>query len=441
MKQVFTTLVLTYLKVFARLQLAKNRNAVVIGVTGSAGKSSAVEAIAKVVALKGQVKATRGTNSESGIPLDILGLSPRSYSPLDWCRLLLLAPVSLLTHWEHFDYYVVEMGIDSPAPPKNMGYLLTIIKPDIGVVLNAGLVHGTYFDHLVKDRDPRRRAHKIVAAIAREKMRLLTSLPPTAVAIYNADQPELKACAKEVVARTITFGRSRSAKLRHTSQVSSRGSRYTFTYQHQESKLRLSSFLEEGYASSFAAALAVGAALGIPLSNASTVLTDYAPPAGRLCTFAGVRGITLLDSSYNASPATMHSALRLLARVSAGRPTAAIVGDMRELGLATKGEHKALAEWLTKYSDQALLFGEATRDYTLPLLTARHYPARHFARMDDLIAYAKDKLPDRALVLIKGSQNTLFLERAVSALLANKRDASKLCRRGPRWDRLRARTP
>lgn len=438
MKKYCGLLLLYYFRFFAKLQLRKNRQAIVVGVTGSAGKSSAVDAIALVLSTKGRVKRTAGSNSESGISLHILGLKARTYSVLDWLRLAVLAPLMLLVNWERYDYYVVEMGIDSPNSPKNMSFLLSIVRPDIAVVLNAGLAHSVFFDHLVKDRDPKRRAKKIIGEIAKEKMKLLHGLSAIGVAIYNQDQKELVQHARGIQARRLTYGKSTGSKLRFNPSTSSRGLRLSFAYQHHEGVLSLPDHLEEGYAYTFAAALAVAAALSVPLESVIEKLKEYRAPAGRMRTFRGIRGMTILDSSYNASPASMHSALQLLAKVDPRRHKVAIIGDMRELGQETKEAHKQLADWLVKYTDETILFGRETGKHTLPVLESRRFPVHHFTKMADLNAYTTTKLNDNSLILIKGSQNTILLERAVEALLANKQDVQQLCRRGKYWDQIRA---
>ena len=95
-------LVLCYLRFFAKLQLKKNHQAKIVGITGSAGKTSCQLAVLAALGKnKGRlkIKISSKANSESGIPLDILGLKVKNYSPLDWLRLILLAPWQLVTNW------------------------------------------------------------------------------------------------------------------------------------------------------------------------------------------------------------------------------------------------------------------------------------------------------------------------------------------------------
>lgn len=441
LKSIITILILNYLRLLARIQLAKNPHINIIGITGSSGKTSTRVALGLILSDKGKVKECWG-NSESGIPLNILGLSPKNYTPQDWLRLLLLAPFMLLINWERYDYLIAEMGIDSPYPPKNMAYLLRIIRPDLAIILNAGLAHAGSFDHLVKDRDPERRLAKIRGEIAKEKMGLATAVDPSGVVILNSDQAELSRLADQISARVIKFGRRQGAGLKFSKpKLGMRGFSLELSYQGRTHTLTLPDLYDESYAYTFAAAVGAAVALGISLTTSLQRLTSYRSAPGRLRLFPGTRDSTVIDSSYNASPNTMHNSLKLLSKIGSAQHRLAIVGDMRELGKNSKYAHKSLADWLIKYSDEAILFGDQTLSHTLPVLKSQRFPVRHFKSMRDLTDYLQKHLTSSSFILVKGSQNQIFLERAVESLLANEIDAKFLCRRGGYWDKLRANTP
>lgn len=434
MKKLLYNLVVAYFRFFAAHQLRKNPHATIIGITGSAGKTSTRLALVHILQSRGLVKHSVHANSEIGIPLNILGLAPRSRSPLDWLRLVVLAPLRLLTYRESFDYYVVEMGIDSPKPPKNMTTLLRLIRPHVGIVLNAGLTHAMSFDHLVKDKNPKRRRLKLIKLVAQEKMQLVKSLTAKQIAIVNLDQPELVTQLKDVSSRLLTFGKSRRADLQILDN-------FRYRYQGTTYSLRLTDIFAPHYAYTFAAAIAAASSLGIPPSLSLPLLSHYRAPAGRLRLFPGVGGCTIIDSSYNASPTTMRESLELLKKLGGRGKKIAVIGDMRELGESTRLAHKDLADWLIQSCDEAILFGSATREFTYPVLKAKKFPVHHFTSMTSLIAYLRQAVTPKSHLLIKGSQNGLFMERAVAALLADKTDIPKLCRRGKYWDKLRNQAP
>jgi len=166
------------------LQKIKGQELTIIGITGSSGKTICQNLIETTLSPHFSLKSNSGANSESGIPLNILGLKPQNYSLLDWLRLILLSPIMLLLNWKTYQIYLVEMGIDGPDSPKNMDYLLTILKPDISIFLNVNLVHSSAFDSKVsKDITGKTRMDQILSIIASEKAKIINQLPSTSSAI------------------------------------------------------------------------------------------------------------------------------------------------------------------------------------------------------------------------------------------------------------------
>lgn len=180
-KKQLSLFILYYLRFFAKLKLNQTRP-IIIGVTGSAGKTSCVAAIEAILKTKFKVKTTGAANSESGIPLAILGLKMSDYSFFDWLKVIFLAPSSLVTRIS-YDILVCEMGIDELTWPKNMEYLLTIVQPKIGVFLNALPVHTLQM--------------KNIENIFAEKSKLIKSLPADGTAVINSDY-EIETKAKVI---------------------------------------------------------------------------------------------------------------------------------------------------------------------------------------------------------------------------------------------------
>lgn len=135
MKHFLGMFILHYLRFFARLRLNRFRQLnpalSIVGITGSTGKTSCL--LATEAALKPQYNllTNYGGNSESGIPLSILGLKIDNYSLINWIKVLLLAPFKYITTTQSPDIILLEMGIDSPISPKNMSYLLSIVLPTL----------------------------------------------------------------------------------------------------------------------------------------------------------------------------------------------------------------------------------------------------------------------------------------------------------------------
>ena len=376
MRKHLSTLVLLYLRFFARLQIRKlkflNPKLKIIGVTGSAGKTSTILAIETVLKPHLRLKAISGYNSESGIPLGILGLNIKEYTPINWAILLVLAVLALIANWQIYDILIIEMGIDSIKPPKNMDYLLPIVQPDIGILLNVSSVHLVNFPSL--------------KAIATEKAKLINNLPKTGYAIIN---PVLKPYIQT------------SAKVIEIKQ------------------LKTPKHLPVIYGQTLGAAAVVAKIFKIKPD-----FTNFLPPPGRCRLFKGINHSTIIDSSYNSSPVAAMEMLKFLKTFP--HPRVAVLGDMRELGNETENAHRQIYRLARKTADLVIGIGPNTQKFFNPPTFLYWWQAVNFP------------LPDRAAILVKGSQNTIYLEELVKAWLQDKSDQQFLCRQSPYWQKIKA---
>lgn len=395
MKKFFSLLLLNYFRLLARLQISKVRmlqkrrgkKLTIVGITGSAGKTSAINACEAALTHDFVVKTTAGSNSESGIPLNILGIKVSSYSPMDWLKYLLLAPIKLIANWRTYDIFLVEMGIDGPTEPKNMSYLLKIIKPDIGIFLNVSPVHLQYFNSLDD--------------IAREKAKLINSVQ---IAVINSADPLVKKYSKNPYQVALK-------------PVDLKIPGYT---------------LPPVYKTTFGAAFALAKILGLSADRTKqNLVNNFRLPPSRSGILKGINNSTLIDSSYNSSPLAAAEMLKLLENFPA--PRLAVLGDMRELGPATADEHRKVYQLALKSADTIISVGPETKKYFGD-------KAAKFDHWWQAAGYLNSypELVEGAAVLIKGSQNTIFLEELVKELLADKSDSSKLCRQSPYWLKTKA---
>src|SRR3989344_515695 len=190
MKKILSIPFLWYLRILVRLQLWKI-NPIIIGIGGASGKSSLAQILYQILSVKFKVKQSGGKNSETGIPLSVLDIKLESYSFLDWSKAALTAPLRLITNWKKYDYFVVEIGIDSPYPPKNMEYLLKIIQPKIGALTNIFLEHSLYFDPISKSDSWEERRKEILEETAKQEGLLLKSIRQDGLAVLNLDDPNI----------------------------------------------------------------------------------------------------------------------------------------------------------------------------------------------------------------------------------------------------------
>ena len=389
MKQHLSLIFLYYLRFFARLQLKKikllNPKLTIVGITGSAGKTSTLLATEASLKPEFKVKTNYGGNSESGIPLNILGFKNPDFSLLSWLKIAIFTPFKLLTNWQSYDIYLLEMGIDSSKSPKNMEYLLSIVKPDIGVFLNVTPVHLENFSSLDQ--------------IAQEKSKLVNIVD---TAIINKSDPLVKKYTKNKNIISI-----------------------------KPTKIDIPNFfLPDIYNISLGAALSIAKTLRLDSSIALNNLKNnfYLPPS-RSSIFKGINSSTLIDSSYNSSPLATTEMLSFLA--SNKSPKIAVLGDMRELGAASELSHQNLYKKAVESADIVISVGSETSRYF-------GSKAKKFMYWWQAADYLKNNLPENSTVLIKGSQNTIFLEELVKELIPTNKlkhylSNHLICRQSPYW--------
>lgn len=438
MKKILIFCLLYYLRFFARVKLFFWRP-VVIGITGTAGKTSTKNALYAVLKDDFRVKVSQKANSETGIPLDILDLHLKDYNFFSWLKVLLMLPLQLFFSDYSAKYYVVEMAIDGPDKPKNMEYLLTIIKPQIAIFLNVRCLHSYAFDYLITESNPQLRRKIMQEKIAMEKGKLITSLKATGMAILNFDDQNVIKFKNKTKASVLSFGFAEGSDILVT-KVSHKDKQTSFSFKYDQTAEMVTipqALLPDYYAYSFAACLAVALKLGLSLKKACHQLSkNYHLPRSRSSLLAGVNNSLILDSSYNASVDATLGLIKLIKKLKKSR-NLVLLGDHRELGALTEIEHIRLARALLSDIDQVYLVGPLMKQYVLPFLEKNQLKVTWYQNASLAADAIKKELKAHDILLVKGSQNTLFLEMAVAKLLSNKADLDKLCRQNEFWEKKR----
>lgn len=418
MKKILSLFFLNYLRILSKIQLTKirfllklqNKKLNIIGITGSAGKTSTLLATEAVLKEKFKTKINYGANSESGIPLNILGLEIKNFSFLNWFKIAILSPLKLITNWKIYEIYIVEMGIDSPNEPKNMSYLLKIIKPNVGIFLNANLTHSQNFDKTVSENiKGNQRIEKILENIGREKAKLINSLPSSGFAILNNNDLMIIKTTRTALAKIITI---KPAKIEIPKYI-----------------------LPKIYQISFGAAIAVANIFGIDQKTAiSNLQKNFKLPPGRSSLLKGIKNSKIIDSSYNSSPLATQELLQFLGEFP--HPRIAILGEMRELGQETQKSHEDLYKTAFKVADLIIGIGSKTKKYFSK--NEKTFTFQFWWQAADFLKKILDKKEfHKSTILVKGSQNTIFLEELVKKILKDKNDSKLLCRQSPYWLKLK----
>ncbi|MEE4174189.1 MAG: UDP-N-acetylmuramoyl-tripeptide--D-alanyl-D-alanine ligase [Xanthomonadales bacterium] len=345
----------------------------VAAMTGSNGKTTTKEMLASILGQAGTVLATSGNyNNELGVPLTLFRLAP-----------------------EH-DFAVLEMGAGKAG---DIRYLAGLAKPDVGVITNVSPAH--------------LKGMGSVEGIARTKGEIYASLPTDGFAIFNIEEPWLPLWQERTTARnSLTFGFRDGADVRAVHDDGEGSWRIHTPGGSFELKLALPG---KHNVSNALAATAMALALGIDLPAIQAGLADTRAVAGRLNRLVLGSGLTVIDDSYNANPASVRAALEVLA-ASDGETWAAL-GDMRELGDDSDGMHAELGV-LAKQLGVARLY--ATGEHSRHLVEAFGVGARHFGRRQDLVetllADLAEAGPAPRTCLVKGSRS-LGMEAVVDALV------------------------
>lgn len=455
MRKLFSWPVLWYLRFLARLSLSFHKPTV-IGIAGSVGKSSTRNALFAVLKDYAPTKYIAG-NSETGIPLGILGITPNDFSLRAWIKMLIQAPFGL-RYLAHTTYLIVEMGIDDPYPPKNMSYLLTIIKPQIAISLNISPTHTQQFEKTLKEKQAKHLSEEkkldyLLRRIAIEDVKIITQ-SQCKIGIYNLDDPYIKEQIDEylIMHRNTTllpFGKDVKNAISYAGYtVTLKGTQFSFLIQSETGPQKISLFLEgyvlpKEYQEVIAAAFLTAYQAGITIPQMKTSFErNFSLPKGRSSLFKGIKKSVLIDSSYNASPSAVSAFLELIGilKEQTDRPSALVFGDMRELGEEAKEVHEQIARKIPATIDYVYLVGPLTQKYVLPILkrSRKLREVRHFANAHQAGEYLKENLPIETLVLIKGSQNTIYLEETMKYLLLNKQDERQLCRQEAHWEKVKA---
>lgn len=414
-----------FLKLSAKIAVARN-NYKIIAITGSVGKTSTKKAVILVLERKFKVLSSEeGYNTEFGLPLILLQKKvPKS--KIKWLFLILVSPVLALKK-KDFDYCVLEMGADKPG---DIDYLINIAKPNIAIVTNVSESHLVDFANILE--------------IANEKEKILSKLRNGEIAILNIDNESTSKMKTPSGAKKLTFGKKSSDIQIIAQELKGTESLNKFHIKDSDIIIK-SNAIGEHVLYAFAPAILVGVSQGIEPEDIRKSLETFKPVKGRLNIIEGVNGSIIIDDSYNANPASMKNALDVLGRVDSrlqgnvvSRKIAAL-GSMNELGKYSQKAHEEIGRYLVGKCDILVTVGDEAKKHMAK--------AAHDAGMkkDNIFSYAtsaeagdflQGMIKKDDIVLAKGSQNKIRMEKAVIKIMANPADASKLlCRQGEEWEK------
>ncbi|GHJ44956.1 UDP-N-acetylmuramoyl-tripeptide--D-alanyl-D-alanine ligase [Catellatospora sp. TT07R-123] len=345
----------------------------VVGITGSSGKTTTKDLIGQLLAELGPTVAPAGSlNNELGLPYTVLQADEKTR------------------------FLVLEMGARGAG---HIRHLCEIAPPRVGVVVNVGSAHIGEFGS--------------VEGIAAAKSELPQALPADGLAVLNADDPRVAAMAAATAAPVTLVGQADGAGLRAVDVVLDERGRASFTVVRGDEaapvRLELTGAHQVGNSLAAAAvALHCGMAwaeLPAALARLRTVSTR------RMDVFDRADGVTVIDDSYNANPASTAAALRALSALggngAATRRTVAVLGYMAELGPAERDGHAEVGALAATLGVGLLIVvGESAAPILDGAASVRHWEGESVLVSDQAAAIGalRERLRAADVVLVKGSR-------------------------------------
>ena len=390
----------------------------VICVAGSVGKTSTKMAIATVLSQQYRVHMHEGNhNTEMSVPLALLGIEypGEIRSPLAWLSVFRAAKRKIKQPAD-VDIIIQELGTDKPGDIPAFGRYL---KPDVGVITAITPEHMEFFGTL--------------DAVATEELSLGNF---SQVVVINRDDIDGKYAQLLTNPNIDTYGTSGLAEYSFIDEDFSLegGHRGYFTNPEFQTNIHATlQVLGEHNVRPIVGAVAVAIRFGMDPAAIVRGVEQIRPVPGRMNILKGAHGSTIIDDTYNSSPAAAQMALQTLINLPAPQHIA-ILGSMNELGASSQYEHEQLGRMcLPTQIDWVVTVGDEAARYLAPAAQANGCVVKSFPDALSAGAYIHQFIEPDAIILGKGSEGGIFVEEALKVILHSIDDNSKLVRQSPAW--------
>ncbi|WP_159499647.1 UDP-N-acetylmuramoyl-tripeptide--D-alanyl-D-alanine ligase [Microbacterium sp. 18062] len=344
----------------------------VVGITGSNGKTTTKNLLARILEPEGETVAPRASfNNEVGAPLTMLRVR------------------------QDTGFLVSEFGASGPG---EIARLAGLVEPDLGVVLMVGMAHAGGFGG--------------IEATFAAKSELVRALRPGGLAVLNADDARVRAMAPIAAERDASvrwFGHSAEAAVRASDvEVSASGTRFTLTVDGESAAATLR-VLGAHHVMNALAAVAAATALGVGLAECVARLETVEIAERWRMQPLGSDRIRIINDAYNASPDSMTAALRTLAQITGpAERMVAVLGAMSELGEYAGEEHDRIGELAVRLRiPRIVVIGTEARRMYISAIAEGSWSdeAVFFPDADEAYDYLLGELRDGDRVLVKSSNS------------------------------------
>ncbi|HET8575250.1 MAG TPA: UDP-N-acetylmuramoyl-tripeptide--D-alanyl-D-alanine ligase [Candidatus Paceibacterota bacterium] len=438
MKKIFKKVVVAVLLWEAKLVLWKYRPKI-IAITGSVGKTSTKDAIFNV--LKDSVaarKSEKSFNSEIGVPLTILGLQNAWSNPFLWVKNFLKGLKIIIFRTPYPKVLVLEIGVGVPG---DMERITRIVKPDMVVLTHLAKVpvHVEFFGTPEK--------------VYEEKGKLIEALKEDGLFLVCGDDKRAFAMRKLTKARCLPYGfdpeknfmvgsspeilyEKRLGGLRAPS-----GLLFRVDYEGTSLPVRIYGTLGRQNMYSALAAMLCGVSMNLNIVEITERFRDYRAPAGRMRIIEGVKNSTIIDDSYNSSPAAVRALFETMEAVETEGRKIAVLGDMLELGQYSQEEHRKVGKAAAGIFDFLVTIGKRARDIAEGALDEKMDEKKILQFEESRAAglFLQNMISRGDVIAVKGSQgsgaNAIRTEKTVLEIMAHPEERKKLLVRQDReWE-------
>ena len=344
-----------------------------IAVTGSNGKTTVKEMLISILAQQAPVLSTQGNlNNDIGVPLTLFGLA------------------------DQHRFAVVEMGANHAG---EIEVLSQMARPTVALITQCAAAHLEGFGS--------------IAGVAHAKAEIFAGLTDNGIAIVNADDEYVDLWkSKAVTRKQLSFGLCHDADVRAVNvQFEKDAGQSSFTLHCSAGEIEISLPLPGIHnVMNALAASACSLAVEAPLDSIKAGLEKMHAIRGRLQVKKGIKGVRIYDDTYNANPASLNEALKVLANNSGRRWL--VFGDMGELGGSAEALHLQAGEAARESGVERLYALGQLSKHTVKGFGAG---AEHFSSVDELLKSLQEDLAKDVTLLVKGSR-AMAMERVVCAL-------------------------
>ena len=336
-----------------------------VGVTGSVGKTTTREMIAAALSAKYRVYKTPGnSNSQVGVPITISEIS------------------------EQDEIGVIELGMSEPG---ELTVIAKIAKIDMAVITNIGITH-------IEQLGSRENIYK-------EKMTIQDGLREDGVLILNGDDDMLCSTKGKSGVKTVYYGIGSNCDFR-AENINLNDGPAKFTAVHGEDRQEVVlGVMGMHNVMNALAAIAVCNENGMTMEEAAQGLKTFHGFKGRQQIHAGAR-YTILDDSYNASPASMKASLDVFKTLKPDSRHVAVLADMKELGdKVMEYHHEVGVHTAGTGVDFVITLGEACHALAEGVRSVSDIPIVEFTDKEEMVSYLEANLADGDCVLFKGSNS------------------------------------